>query len=119
MSIRPTALALPCALLTGCCAFNPPAPVVEAPLADVIKHLREELVKARADTPATSLPLTDVTVVLKVSNATVNSGSGGVSVSPVDLKFTSQTTGSLENTITLKWSGSDAAGTLSKKPPQK
>lgn len=106
--------------LTGCAQFTPKPVVREAPLAEVLGHIRTELIKAQAQTSATQLPLTEVVLILKVSTSNKYSSAQGTSLPfdpALDLKFTTETSGSLENTVQLKWTGTDGRNTLGVQKP--
>ena len=98
-----------CVGLCGCAGFAPQPQ--DIPLAAVIKQVRADLQKSMKDDPITDLPLTTITLNLKVAAVKNAGGSAEVttpSVVPVDLKFSSQTTGTMENTVTLVFSGKDS-----------
>lgn len=93
-------------LITGCAQFSPQPQ--DIPLAAVIRQVRQDLQAAMADKPVTDMPLTEVTLNLKVSAVKTVGGSAGVttpSAVPVELKFNTQATGTMENTVILKFSG--------------
>lgn len=121
MTSRPLACLGAAMALTGCANLFKPPPT-EAPLSEVIKHIRQELVTAKNGEAATTLPLTEVTITLKVTTSQKYTSGGGVDLvfDPIkDLKFTTETSGSLENTVQLKWSGSDTTIPLRDKPTTK
>lgn len=92
--------------LTGCTLPQRPTNV---PLAAVIQQLREDFKKIKAEDPVSTLPLTDIEVVLKVSTENVAGIGAETSLpftTPLKLNFTNQTTGTMENTVTIKFSGS-------------
>lgn len=99
-------------ILTGCIAT---APVQELPLAAVIEQIRSDLKRAQAGDPATGLPLKEITLVLKVTGSSTKGGTAEVTVPTtpaVGIKATNQVTGTMENTITLKWAGEDIANPM-------
>ncbi|WP_426391949.1 hypothetical protein [Variovorax sp. R-27] len=91
--------------ITGCALPQHPSSV---PLASVIHQLREDFKQVNAENPVSQLPLTKIEVVLKVSTERV-SGIGAETSLPLDtplkLNFSNQTTGTMENTVTLTFAG--------------
>ena len=97
--------------MSGCCSPVRQNVASTIPLAAVIHQLREDLAQVRAETPASKLPLTKITVTLKVAAERATGkeiGVGPVPLNvPLSLKFTDNVTGSMENTVIFEWDGKD------------
>lgn len=102
-------------LLQGCAHIT--RPVGTVPLSEVLIGLRKDIQKFQEAPggPATNLCMQDIEVVLKVANT--QGSSSGVEVVP--LKFTADLTGSMENTITVKFRPAKATddGSVGACPP--
>lgn len=93
------------AVLMGCSTVQPN--VSEAPLAEVIAKVRSDLAKASKEESSTNLPLTEVTLTLKLSSSSKDSSSADGKIGVVNVKFGADYTNSIDNTIVLKWAGKD------------
>lgn len=106
---RLIAIAFTMMFFSGCCA--PPRQKVagDIPLAAVIRQLRADLAQVQAETPASTLPLTKITLALKVAAESTAGKEVGVRPlpisTPLSLKFNNNVTGSMENTVIFEWQG--------------
>ena len=108
-----------CGAISGCGTFPSKPQPSDIPLATVVQQVRADLKKVMQETPATDIPLTKVTLTLKVAAESEKSGEAGISgTSPVvSLKYSAQNTGSAENTVVLEFSGGSGVDLLTRKLP--
>jgi hypothetical protein len=94
-----------CTALVGCGSMAPQP--TDIPLNAVIKQVRNDLRQALKEDPVTDIPLTKITLNLKVAATKEAGGEAGVTgTSPVlALKYSAHTSGTMENTVTIEWEG--------------